>query len=126
MTVSSSELARLVSLTSRSRTYRPQLEALNRIVSAIQPAKYLEVGAFEGRSLLLYAALASWQVQARPIHTTSIDSWQGGEEHRAAAVPMSDVERTYDAVAESCQTFLEGQIHCEKIKDLSIDGLKNI
>jgi hypothetical protein len=39
---------------------------------------------------------------------------------------MSDVERTYDAVAESCQTFLEGQIHCEKIKDLSVVGLRKI
>lgn len=49
----------LVELTSRSLTPRPQLEALNACVQAVQARRYLEVGSFEGRSALLFSALAA-------------------------------------------------------------------
>lgn len=116
MPVSSSELNRLFCLTSRSQTYKPQLDALNRIFKAIKPSKYLEIGAFEGRSLLLYSALASLYLQSLPLHVTSIDSWLGGDEHKHSSVPMKNVEVVFDEVAESCNTFLIANCIAKKSK----------
>ena len=119
-------VAKMVQLTARSKTYRLQLQSLVSIVQFIKPRKYLEVGAYEGRSAFLFSVLAALQEQAPVIHLTSVDSWQGGDEHREAGVAMGSVEGCYDAVIQECKPILSGSSVFEKIKGLSSDSLASI
>lgn len=126
MAVTGGQLSRLFALTSRSHTPRLQLAALNQIIHALRPTKYLEVGAFEGRSLLLYSALASIHAPGQKLLATSIDSWEGGDEHREAGMPMSDIEKTFDHVAELSRDLTDQMITLEKIRSFSREGLHSI
>jgi len=116
----------LVELTSRSLTPRPQLQALNDCIQTVQARRYLEIGSFEGRSALLFSAFAACSASQQYIHVTCVDSWEGGDEHRHGDVPMNTVEARFDQVIAHCREWLDPGSQIEKIKALSVDGLRSI
>lgn len=124
--VNPDELARLVQLTGRSKTYRAQLQALTAIVRYVRPVRYLEVGAFEGRSALLYSSLSAIQDTAYPVHVTSVDSWQGGDEHQQEGLAMGSIEATFDHVIQGCRAWLPPESRFEKLKALSTAALAEL
>ena len=114
----SQQASRIIELTSNSKTYPEQLSVLASLLASFQPSRYLEIGAFEGRSLGLFAMLSS-SLHNSPLHITSVDSWQGGDEHKASGFDMSGAEFRYDCVASICSKVLGKRIKLEKIKSLS-------
>jgi len=117
--LTSDSLRKAISLTPRSRTHRPQMQALFSIVECLHPRKYLEIGAFEGRSAILFTLLAALKDRSLPVHLTSVDSWQGGDEHRQGELPMDSVEETYDAVIRECSSWFGPDSLFEKCKGFS-------
>jgi len=102
------------------------LQSLVSIFQFIRPKRFLEVGAYEGRSTFLFSVLAALQDHSAPIHLTSVDSWQGGDEHQQAMVAMDSVESCYDLVIQECKNLLPGSSIFEKIKGFSADSLASI
>ena len=121
----SQKASRIIELTPNSKTYPEQLSTLASLLASFQPSRYLEIGAFEGRSLGLFAILSS-SLHNSPLHITSIDSWQGGDEHKASGFDMSGAEFRYDNVASICSEVLGKCINLEKIKSLSRRALSAI
>jgi predicted O-methyltransferase YrrM len=119
-------LARLFGITTNSRTFRPQLEALHSVVEVTGATRYLEIGAFEGRSAALFCGLVAASRPSQKIHLTSIDSWVGGDEHQSLSMSMMTVEDTYDEVVRECKEWLPHDSCFEKIKSLSVEGLRSI
>jgi len=120
------QLARAVQLTGRSQTYRLQLQALAAIVRFIRPTRYLEVGAFEGRSALLFSGLSAIQELTYPVHVTSVDSWQGGDEHQEEGLAMGAIEATFDQVIQACCSWVPAESQFEKLKALSTVALADL
>lgn len=120
------QLMRAVQLTRRSQTYRMQLQALSAIVQFIRPTRYLEVGAFEGRSALLFSSLSAIQELVYPVHVTSVDSWQGGDEHQQEGLAMGPIEATFDEVIQVCRSWLPVESRFEKLKSLSTAALADL
>lgn len=118
--------AELIRATARSKTPWKQLEAYSTIFSAIKPARYLEIGAFEGRSLALYSIFADLIKPGSGIVVSSIDSWDGGDEHKQAGLNMGSIEQVFDAVTGLCRQLLPGDTIFEKIKAYSDDGLRQL
>ena len=112
------DASRIIELTSNSKTYPEQLSALTSLLASYQPSRYLEIGAFEGRSLGLFSMLSS-SLHESELHITSVDSWQGGDEHKASGIDISSAESRYDCVAKICSDALAERIKVEKIKSLS-------
>ena len=55
---------------------------------------------------------------------TSIDSWEGGDEHKQESVDMPSAEACFDAVLSLCRkSIAPGGSKFEKIKSLSRQGL---
>lgn len=118
--------ADLIRSTPRSKTPWKQLEAYTNIFAAIKPARYLEIGAFEGRSLALYSIFASLFGSEVDIVATSIDSWDGGDEHKQSKLDMNSVEQCFDHVTNLCRKLLPGHAKLEKLKGYSDDGLRHL
>ena len=112
------DASRIIELTANSKTYPEQLSALASLIASYKPSRYLEIGAFEGRSLGLFSILSS-SLNDAALHVTSIDSWQGGDEHKASGFDVSSAEYRYDCVANICSEVLGSRIKVEKIKSLS-------
>jgi len=112
-------LQHAVQLTARSRSFPLQLQALGAIFQFLNPKKYLEVGAFEGRSALLFALFSALTDTSHPVHLTSIDSWQGGDEHKQAGMKMNSVEAAYDQTLGVCRNWLHPDSRFEKYKAFS-------
>ena len=116
------DASRIIELTSNSKTYPEQLSALASLLALYKTSRYLEIGAFEGRSLGLFSILSS-SLYDSELHITSVDSWQGGDEHKDSGFDMSGAESRYDCVAKICSGALAGRIKVEKIKSLSRQAL---
>lgn len=119
-------LQKAVRLTAGSRSYEPQLEALAAIFEFLNPKRYLEVGAFEGRSALLFCLFAALHDPLNPVHLTSVDSWQGGDEHVQGGIAMSQVESSYDETLSLCRDWLHPDSVFEKHKEFSDVALNRI
>lgn len=113
----------LIALTRRSKTPWKQLKAYADIFNAIKPSRYLEIGSFEGRSLSLFSIFSRLCNPGGVICATSVDSWDGGDEHKQAGLNMSSVEETFDEVVRHCSGFSSEASRFEKIKSLSADAL---
>ena len=83
------DASRIIELTSNSKTYPEQLSALASLLASYKPSRYLEIGAFEGRSLGLFSMLSSSLYDSK-LHITSVDSWQGGDEHKVSGFDMQE------------------------------------
>ncbi len=101
--INSEFVEKILDLSSQSKTYGWQLNVLSSIFSAIKPSKYLQVGSFEGRSLALFSLFASAFKINYPWQLTSIDSWQGGEEHKKSQINMSKIENSFDEITKLCK-----------------------
>lgn len=120
-------LINLLKLTSRSKTLIKQLEALNDAISdTLVKGRYLEIGAFEGRSLAMYSALTSFKQFKEPAFITCIDNWTGGDEHKVAKTEFMEVEKVFDQVSQICLDFLPKGSEIEKLKGLSKHSLSSI
>ena len=120
-------LEKLLKLTSRSKTLIRQLEALNDVISnTLVERRYLEIGAFEGRSLGMYSALTMLNKLQEPTFITCIDSWAGGDEHKVAKTEFQEVEKVFDEVSQICLGFLPEGSEIEKLKGLSKYALSSI
>ena len=112
------DASRIIELTSNSKTYPEQLSALASLLASYKPSRYLEIGAFEGRSLGLFSMLSSSLYDSK-LHITSVDSWQGGDEHKDSDFDISSAESRYDCVAKICSGALAGRIKVEKINSVA-------
>ena len=112
-------------VTKQSTTPEHIINTWSTIIGTFKPTKYLEIGAFEGHSLALFATLASYFSQ-ETIHATSIDSWEGGDEHKCSAHPMQDAETRYDKTTQILKNGLQDQFFIEKIKGYSSQQLARI
>jgi len=65
----------------------------DQILPQINPRKILEIGSFEGRATCYL--IDTFAPQA-PIEIHSIDTWEGGLEHKETKIDMSSVERRFD------------------------------
>jgi predicted O-methyltransferase YrrM len=54
---------------------------------------FLEIGSYEGRSTTW---IVENMMEEEGGHIVCIDTWEGGEEHKAAANDMSEVEKNFD------------------------------
>ena len=122
---SQGQVESLIRATPSSLTPALQLESWVSLIYTFRPQKYLEIGAFEGRSLSLFCAIASSVVDAE-ILVTSIDSWRGGSEHERSGHDMRFAESCYDSVVDICKSVLGARLKCEKLKDLSRLALHRI
>jgi predicted O-methyltransferase YrrM len=78
---------------------------------------FLEIGSFEGRSMVW---IAENMMQAGD-HLECIDTWEGGEEHKAGGEDMGSVEARFD---HNCSIALAGRdIEVEKLKGSSLAHL---
>lgn len=115
----------LLSATPSCVTPAIQLESWVSLIYTFKPQKYLEIGAFEGRSFSLFCAVASSVVDA-DLFLTSIDSWRGGSEHVLSGCDMRSAESCYDSVVDICKSVLGPRLKCEKLKELSRLALHRI
>jgi len=115
----------LTAATPSSITPVLQLQSWVSLIYTFKPKKYLEVGAFEGRSFSLFCAIAS-SVDQEALFVTSIDSWQGGSEHVLSRHDMKSAESYYDSVVNACKTVLGSRLKSEKLKGLSHLALHKI
>ena len=118
-------LASIAGLTQGCCTPALQFEAWQTIFEAYRPTRYLEVGSFKGRSLFLASFLSNEYCSDSVDHLfTSIDSWEGGDEHKQESVDMPSAEACFDAVLSLCRkSIAPGGSKFEKIKSLSRQGL---
>ena len=105
-------------MTKNSFTRPETLQAWSTIIGNFKPRTYLEIGAFEGQSLALFATLGSYFSEAN-LHITSIDSWDGGDEHKKSGFPIQSAESTYDSITSLFKTAIGNSLTIEKIKGLS-------
>jgi len=86
------------------------------------PNHYLEIGSFEGASVC-------WVLENMPTLETvvCIDTWEGGEEHKAAGENMSRVEEIFDSNIEAFeQKNPEIQVNLVKLKSRSVEAMGNL
>ena len=112
-------------ITQSSNTPEEMLSTWSTIIGTYKCEKYLEVGSFEGRSAALFTTLAA-HYSKKIIQVTCIDSWQGGDEHKASAHPMHESEQRFDQTAQLLKSALNDQLRLEKIKGFSSQILADI
>jgi len=71
----------------------------------------------------LFSALTD---SSQPAHLTSIDSWQGGDEHKQGGMAMNSVEQAYDQTLQVCRNWLHSDSCFEKHKAFSDAALSQI
>ncbi len=116
----------LFKLTPDSQTYTDQLKALNDIFLFLHPSRYLEIGAFQGRSLALFSLLEAAHKPQHAYFTTSIDHWEGGDEHKGNLTNINDIEKTFDNVLQICKSNSPKGTILEKKKSDSRKALASL
>ena len=107
----------------RSRIYLAQLKALASIVDPLKPEKYLEIGSFDGLPFALFIFLATDFNASACLEITAVDSWAGGDEHKAAEMDMSNVESVFDKISARCGEICGEDLKLEKLKGQSRNAL---
>jgi len=93
------------------------------LFKSFQAGRILEIGCFEGRSTcFLIETLGA----RGPVALHCLDTWDGGEEHRATGVDMAAVERRFDHNTAHAIRRAGHPVTVEKHKGRSVEGLARL
>lgn len=88
------------------------------VVAAHSPAKFLEIGSFEGASVCHFISLMGTK---HALEIDCLDSWGGGQEHRG--MDFHAIERRFEQNVREAIEQVSNPVQFRKLKSPSFEGL---